>query len=156
MPQNDLNGDSHWSLQKICAYLAVGDRIRNPSREYDLSISIIAVATVGYRACDVIMDSGFRPKHLKTVARIFPPVRNRVQIFKEKYMYNGPLSLHKLAANIIRSRLRPNAVVGAKILMNEGKVPKNMLSLTLGLTKEDMYTRRNWCPCTKDNGYILY
>ena len=141
----------------MCAYIAVGDSIQSPDNTYDLSLAALAVATVGTRVCDVIMDSGFRPKNVDDVADEHPELAERVEQFKQKYMYRGPLSLQKLAANVVRSRLKPNTVAGARALVKAG-LPKKLLmpSLTLGLTERDMYKRRNWCPCTYENGLFLF
>ena len=62
-------------------------------------------------------------------------------IFCIKEKYSKPLSLLQLAANAVRTRLQPNAVVGAKKLVEEGEISWcHAVHLTLGVTKEDMDT----------------
>ena len=49
------------------------------------------------------------------------------------------LTLERLAANVIRTSLQPNAVVGVKILVENRKLPPHFAEfLTLGLTKENV------------------
>ena len=146
-------GVSHRLLRVLCVMLAIGDTLNDIPNGYDLALDAIVVSTVGYRTCQVIMDSGYRVKDLEEVCRKLPLLTPAALLFQRKY--SGPLSLQKLAANVVRRQLRPNAVAGARELMNKGEVPKNMLSLTLGLTKEDLFAvpKRFWCGCTWERNY---
>ena len=53
-------------------------------------------------------------------------------------IYNEPLPLQYRAANVIRTSLKPNAIVGTKTLVAQGKLPPVQLSdvITLGVTKD--------------------
>ena len=43
-----------------------------------------------------------------------------------------------MAANVVRTRLQPNAVVGENILIAQGEIPEVLRHvITLGLSKED-------------------
>ena len=55
--------------------------------------------------------------------------------------YNQPLTLLRLAANVVRTRLQPNAVVGENILIAQGEIPEVLRHvITLGLSKEHFET----------------
>ena len=91
------------------------------------------------RFCDVIIRSGYRPTDVNQLAEAEPKLKDDVTRFKE--MYSKPLSLQQLAANAVRTRLQPNAVVGAKRLVEEGEISRSQaVHLTLGVTKDDMDT----------------
>ena len=85
------------------------------------------------------MRSGYRPTDVDKLAEADPQLKYDVTRFKEKY--SKPLSLLQLAANAVRTRLQPNAVVGAKRLVEEGEISRfQAVHLTLGVTKEDIDT----------------
>ena len=78
----------------------------------------------------------------------------RIKEFKQLYSCQ-PLSLKRLAANIIRVELYPNAVVGSSVLSQtqpgekSAIIPRELASfITFGLTQEniDQVMEEEWTP----------
>ena len=87
---------------------------------------------------ETIISSGYRLKFFDEIAdvQLYPEMIRRVKKLITKY--NQPLSLQQLAANTIRTKLRPNAVAASKRFVKEGTLSESQARfLTLGLTEQD-------------------
>ena len=124
---------------RIAGLLVIGAKLKNLTSIQQSILNRLLVSYSGRPACDVIIRSGYRPTDVNQLAEADPKLKDDVTRFKE--MYSKPLSLQQLAANAVRTRLQPNAVVGAKRLVEDGEISWcHPVHLTLGVTKEDMDT----------------
>ena len=124
---------------RIAGLLVIGAKLKNLTSIQQSILNRLLVSYSGRPACDVIIRSGYRPIDVDKLAEADPQLKDDVTRFKN--MYSKPLSLQQLAANAVRTRLQPNAVVGAKRLVEEGEISRcHAVHLTLGVTKEDIDT----------------
>ena len=77
----------------------------------------------------VIIESGFWPSYFDKVLRIWPSLERG--ILKMAQRYSRPLTLQRLAANVIRTELKPNAVAGLKKLRLPPGFDKSYITLGL-------------------------
>ena len=126
-------------LTRLSGLLVIGANLKNLTNIQQSILDRLLVSYSGRPACDVIIRSGYRPTDVNQLAEAEPKLKDDVTRFKKKY--SKPLSLQQLAANAVRTRLQPNAVVGAKRLVEEGEISRSQaVHLTLGVTKDDMDT----------------
>ena len=124
---------------RLSGLLVIGANLKYLTSLQQSILDRLLVSYSGRPACDVIIRSGYRPTDVDQLAEAEPKLKDDVTRFKE--MYSKPLSLQQLAANVVRTRLQPNAVVGAKKLVEEGEISRfQAVHLTLGVTKGDMDT----------------
>ena len=124
---------------RLSGLLVIGANLKNLTSIQQSILNRLLVSHTGRPACDVIIRSGYWPTDVDKLAEAEPKLKDDVTRFKE--MYSKPLSLQQLAANAVRTRLQPNAVVGAKRLVEEGEISRcQAVHLTLGVTKGDMNT----------------
>ena len=127
---------------RLSGLLVIGAKLKSLSHLTSIQqrmLKRLLVSHTGRPACDVIIRSGYWPTDVDKLAEARPQLKDDFTRFKKKY--SKPLSLQQLAANAVRTRLQPNAVVGAKKLVEEGEISWcHAVHLTLGVTKEDMDT----------------
>ena len=92
-------------------------------------------------ATRIIMESGFRSifardgaeKELKNYGTL-----KDIKLFNQMYS-RKPLSLQRLAADVIRKELQPNAIIGSRILAETGELSKEQASyIIFDLTTENV------------------
>ena len=137
-------------LTNMFSLLAMGAsfqwKLKYDRQDYDLysfEREVIRLATP--QQIEMAINSGYRFSflHQFIYEYDYEPVVKGIQ---EKM--KQPLSLEKLAANVLRTRLRPNAFVGVQ---NLGLPPGyNKSFITLGVCGEDACTQcTNWCTWTR-------
>ena len=122
------NGDQEFSINQICALIVIGLYQINesdfgskyfPSR-YMLQFYVIGIY-FDTPAVRIILESGFQPKLSEPKRKIDVNLRGLKDLtkFNENdriQLLTGlawqPLALQRLAANVIRTSLQPNAVAG--------------------------------------------
>ena len=141
-------------LKKHCALVASGlepcfpeiDPIRqvaNGQEDFDEALVVFRKQPF----TRIIMQSGYKTTFCRNQAILseyVKPFWKEIEDFKRMYS-RQPLSLQRLAANVIRKELRPNAVVGSRVLaqVQPGKevpplYPHLVPQITFGLTEENI------------------
>ena len=121
--------DKHqWStFQKLCLLIAIGEDSTFdepqphhgfagmfPSRIFEEHLVMYFYFFKNSRyLCELIMQSGYRLKHLDEIAAKSLHSAHQVSIFR-RFFNREPLSLQRLAGNVVRTSLRPNAVAALK------------------------------------------
>ena len=120
-------------FERIAVLLVIGAKLKNftESQQSIFDQLMVLYTVTGPTVCDTIMKSGYRPKDVDKLAKDDPKLKVDVDRFKKKY--SNPLSLQQLAANAVRTRLQPNALVGARRLVEEGEISSRQAGpITLG------------------------
>ena len=121
----------------------VFDRIEEQRPHFDLALVRLREKTY----TRIIMLTGYKTIFCRNQADLSNYNRNTLEEINEfKKLYSSqPLSLKRLAANVIRKELYPNAVVGSRILaqVQPGEkssiLPPQVASyITFGLTQENV------------------
>ena len=121
-------------ILRLCSFLVMGGVLEIEENCKEL-FNIILVKEAARPSVQLIMESGFQPDFQSTPLFINKTYAEERDRFKK--MYNRPLSLERLAANAIRRSLKPNAIVGARKLVEQGKLPPVASiseCITLGVT----------------------
>ena len=129
------------SLERLCALLAIGDEIRRTE-----------VSTPNFNRCllqasdhgvfETILLSGYHGFFRSDFLEDKGCAESRQKKENLRLRYNQPLKLLGLSANVVRTRLQPNAVMGENILIARGLIPPVLRHvITLGLSKEDFRTQ---------------
>ena len=110
--------------------------------EMNFEIGLLSMLHRKPMLCDVIWKSGYPPKNFEIIPKSFFRRKLKKNIEEYQSKYPQPLTLQRLAANVIRTSLRPNAVAGLKHL----QLPPGFDSsvITLGLTKENFHELFKW------------
>ena len=128
---------SHNSIDNypLISYLcAIGDDMQHPqSHEACEIFETFLIADFDGMHSEAVLESGYKPKHLKEIAAKHPHLIEKVSECREIYC-NTPLPLQRQAANVIRTSLKPNTVAGLKQL----QLPTRLESyITLGLVAKN-------------------
>ena len=107
-------------FERIAVLLMIGAKLKNLTESQQSIFDQLMVLYNGPTVRDTIIKSGYRPKDVDKLAKDDPKLKVDVDRFKKKY--SNPLSLQQLAANAVRTRLQPNALVGARRLVEEGEI----------------------------------
>ena len=106
--------------------------------------AVISLATP--QQIDIAIDSGYRFSFLNELLIDNHESKPVIEDIQEKM--KQPLSLEKQAANVLRTRLQPNAFVGVQHLDLPPGYHKSFI--TLGVCGEDACTQcTNWCTWTR-------
>ena len=124
---------------RVCCFLAIGATLKKRGhKNLELDHFLVSLQTCG--AARVIMQSSYcpQPKNLRSLQKKGKIKHDQIKSFWEKHPL--PLTLERLAANVVRTSLQPNAVVGVNRLVEVGLLPMPYFSsfITLGLTKHKL------------------
>ena len=128
---------------KICCLLAFGEDFPKNHFTYE-NLDHFLVKLRSRKAVRIIIQSGYRPrsKNLALLQHKGKITSSDVQEFCEKHPL--PLTLERLAANVVRTSLQPNAVFGARKLAEAGEIiAEHQSFITLGITKENAHDMKN-------------
>ena len=119
---------------KIICLIAIGEtpHFQQPDKSALQKFDAFLVKYMDRNMVNVITESGYRPQELASDVESGDISAEEVEKFQA--MFNRVLSLQRLAANVIRTSLRPNAVAGLKQLPLPVMFDKTFI--TLGLTQE--------------------
>ena len=124
---------------KICTLLAMRDDLVKYAFE-DSEFDQFLVSLRSYDAVRIILQSGYCPKQesLRSLQQEDKIKADDMKDFWETHPL--PLTLERLAANVIRKSLQPNAVVGVKRLVETDLLPLPYFStfITFGVTKQNV------------------
>ena len=121
-------------VERIACLLAVGEspHFGKPDKSMLQKFETFLVKNMDRNMVHLLMESGYRPQELASAVEEGEISVEEVEKFQANF--NRVLSLQRLAANVIRTSLRPNAVAGLQHLPLPVMFDKTFI--TLGLTQE--------------------